>query len=118
VFIFSEEQFAHFQSVLPNMQEHTGRGAVAWANANGVTYEAAGYESKNTPISYNVTETGNYVAVITNAGAAYAFIQDFNVNLISYNQTQDDGLYLYIGIVLMIIGIIFSVMIFRHRKTQ
>lgn len=114
VFIFSQEQFANFQSILPNMQSTgTTPNAQAWANKNGITYEAVGWAAKSGKVSYNVTEAGNYVAVITNAmyGAAYASISDFNETLISYNyqtnytnQKQNDNLYLYIGVIFMILG--------------
>jgi hypothetical protein len=112
VFIFSQEQFAYFQSVVSKMQPADSVDASAWASANRVFYEAVGWARKNGEVSYTVSETGNYVAVITNAmyGAAYATIWDFNLNLISYDQTtnhtnQNDSLYLHLGIFFMIIGI-------------
>jgi hypothetical protein len=122
VFIFSEEQFAYFQSILPNMKFPDTSGAVAWADENGITYEAVGWGRKSEIVSYNVTETGNYVAVITNAmyGAAYAYISDFNLDLISYNQTtqkQNDSLYLYIGVFLVILGITLLTLTLVKQKT-
>jgi hypothetical protein len=85
VFVFSEEQFAIFQFVLPNMQD-TGNtpSAVEWAAKNGVSYEAIGW-AREGEINYEALKTSNYVIVITNAmyGAAYATIWNFNANRIS-----------------------------------
>lgn len=109
VYIFSQQQFAYFQSILPNTQsaENTTNPlnyAQDWANANGITYKAEGY-AKYGEVTYNDTKTGNYVVVITNAmyGAAYATVWDFSVNLISYKETP--SLYLYLGVLLVILGV-------------
>jgi len=123
VFIFSEEQFTNFKSVLPNMQS-TGNtpNAEEWTRKNGVTYLPMEFGKKGT-VSYNVTETGNYVAVITNAmyGAAYASIWEFSETLISYNtqtnyESQNDSLYLYFGVFFMILGIAQLTLTFFRRN--
>lgn len=119
VFIFSEEQFAYFQSILPQMHA-TGNtpDAVEWADKNGITCEAVGWAHEG-EVSYNVLKTGKYVAVITNAmyGAAYATIWDFDVNLISYKQTA--SLYLYLGVLLVILGIAqLTLMLFKQKLSK
>jgi hypothetical protein len=121
VFIFTEEQFAYFQSVLPNSKSGDYVHSVEWATANEVTYEAVGWGKKDKIVSYNVTETSNYVAVITNSmyGAAGAHISYFDLDLISYSltvQKQKDNLYLYIGAFLIIFGITLLTVKFVKQK--
>jgi hypothetical protein len=120
VFISSEEEFTRFQSILSNIEFPSVSGAVTWADENGITYEAYDWGKKNTVVSYNVTETGNYVAVITNSGGVNAYVSYFSLDLIFTTQTtekQSDSLYLYIGIVSIIMGIVPFVVTLRHRKT-
>lgn len=130
VYIFSQEQFSNFQSIFPKTLAEKGitSDPAAWANKNGITYEAAAWANKNGEVSYNVTESGDYVAVITNAmynGIAFAQIYYFNESLISYtyqthyttqiqNVTQNDNLYLYMGSVFIILAIL---IIFLSRRT-
>jgi|GEM_PF-5137767 hypothetical protein len=41
-FIFTEKQFANFQSIIPNIKDNgTTLTAQEWASRNGITYEAA-----------------------------------------------------------------------------
>jgi hypothetical protein len=120
VYIFSEEQFTHFQSILPNINFSGISNFDAWADENGITFEASGWAKRNEIVSYNVTETGDYVAVITNGGLVNAGVSYFSLDLIFTNQTtekQSDSLYLYSGIGLIIIGILSFVVTLRHRKT-
>ena len=119
VFIFSEEEFARFQPILSNIEFPTADGAVTWADENGITYEAYDWGKKDTVVSYNVTETGNYVALITNSGGARASVSYFCLDLIFTTQTtekQNDSLYLYSGIFLIIMGIFSFTLTLKHRK--
>lgn len=126
VYIFTEEQFANFQSTLPHTQG-TGNtpDATEWANKNGIAYEAAGWARKNGEVSYNVSESGDYVAVITNAmyGGAFAQVHYFDEYLVTYTfetqyvtQTANDNLYFYLGIVFLILGLIVFAGVLRHQK--
>jgi hypothetical protein len=120
VFIFSEEQFAYFQSILQNLQFSGVNGTESWKNAYGITYEAYDWGKKNTIVSYNVTETGNYVAVITNGGLSNSYVSYFSLDLIFTNQTtekQSDSLYLYIGVFFVILGIALLTLTLVKQKT-
>jgi len=120
VFIFSEEQFAHFQSVLPSINFSGIGDPDSWANENGITYEAFGWAKKNEIVSHNATETGNYVAIITNGGLVNAYISYFSLDMIFTTQTtekQSDSLYLYIGVFFVILGIAaLTVTLVRQKK--
>jgi hypothetical protein len=120
VFIFSEEEFARFQSMISNIEFPKAGSAVTWADENGITYEAYDWGKKGAVVSYNVTETGNYVAVITIGGGVRDSISYFYLDLIFTKQTtekQSDSLYLYSGIGLIIMGMFPFVVTLRHRKT-
>jgi hypothetical protein len=62
------------------------------------------------------------VAVITNVGygAAHAYISYFTLDLIFTNQTtekQNDSLYLYIGVLLIILGMTLLTLTLIKQKT-
>jgi hypothetical protein len=94
---------------------------------NGFTYEASGWANKNGNVSFSVTESRGYVAVITNAmydGGAGANIYEFNETLISYqtqftmqsqNVMQNDNLYLYIGVIFLVLGVLILSLSRKHN---
>lgn len=145
VYIFSKEQFDHFQAIFPSISHSNVvvSSASEWANKSGFTYEAAewGAATLGHPlyVSYNVTQTGNYYVAITDGmyGGAISHYANDKVYFInewfspySY-QTQNvtttvvvqekDNLYLYIGLVLLALAM--AILLFlvtlalRHRKT-
>ena len=140
VYIFSQAQFDHFQAIFPSLQ-HSNEvtySASEWANRSGFTYEAASWEEPSLQngesVSYNVTKTDNYYVVITDGNCVsytYPFhniVYYFNEFFDSYSyqtkevlQTQviqeNDSLYLYVGAVFLVIGLVSISLFRRHRKT-
>lgn len=131
-YIFSQQQFAYFQSIFPNIlplyrTNVSANPAVAWANENGFAFEATNDGEKYGGVSYNVTESGDYVSAVTNGmigmhgGPMNVGISSLTETVASYfYQTQfvpkSDNLYMYVGSFLIIAGILSFVAIFTLRK--
>jgi hypothetical protein len=140
VYIFSQAQFDRFQAIFPSLQ-HSNEvtySASEWANRSGFTYEAASWEEPSLQngesVRYNVTKTDNYYVVITNGNCGGLTHQSrnivyyFNEFFDSYSyqtkeviQTQviqeNDSLYLYVGAVFLVIGLVSISLFRRHQKT-
>jgi hypothetical protein len=116
-YILTQQQFSDFQK-LPDVSDIT-------------TYEATGFANRNGVLSYNVSESGSYVAVLVNSSSrsdGYTVsVAEFNESSISHTyQTQNtiqmktfqqnDNLYLYLGFVFMGSGAIILLLYIRHRK--
>lgn len=115
-YILSQQQFNELQK-LPNVSYLTN-------------YEATGYAKQDLTLSYNVTESGSYLAVlVNNSPVSDGFTVDvayLSESSISYTyQTQNvvqsqivqenDNLYLYIGIVFLIIE---AITILLYKKAS
>jgi hypothetical protein len=121
VCIFSQEQFHNFQTVFPQFNYSNRFLPIP------PYLETSGSGWKQSKLTYDVTESGYYVAAITNINynyPAYAQISHFDEFVISYTyqtefvtQTQDvpqnDNLYLYIGSFLLIAGITTAFVLYR-----
>jgi hypothetical protein len=126
-YIFSQEQFNHFQSVFPEIKQDGNK--MTLEQENGITYEATGWASKYGEVSYNVTQSGDYVAVLTNvmSGGHFAGVGYFNESAITYshqteyvtevqNLPQNDNLYLYLGSGFIIAGVAVILVFQRTQK--
>ena len=134
VYIFSQQQFAYFQNIFPqaSLNGEINPDAASWANKTGIDYEAAGWANKNGGVSYNVTQSGSYVAVITNAmyygaqvngSGAFADISYFKENIVYYNSgiyyaRQSDNLCLYVGASLIIAGTISTFYFLQKKRSK
>ena len=105
VYIFTQNQFSNYQS------QQFGFN---------INYQATG-SGKTGTLTYGVQDSDNYVALIKNGGSLFggssAQVYQFTISSISYtNQTQyttqtqivpqNDNLYLYLGFIFMILGIL------------
>jgi len=125
-YIFSQSQFTNFQTALQSMENNTNL-FLNWASKNGTNYEASGSGKQDAWVSYNVTESGYYVAIIF-VEQVFTRVQTFEEYLVTYTfqrqwtaLTVNDNLYLFIGIAFISSGtptFIYSLMkVRRHRKT-
>jgi hypothetical protein len=126
VFIFSQPQFSNFQSIFPQLN-----GSIHLF-PTPFPLQTSGFGRRASSLSYNVTDTGYYVAVITNANydyPAYVQVSHFDEFVISYtyqtelvtetqNVPQNDNLYLYIGSFLVIAGVLIALVFYRINKKK
>jgi hypothetical protein len=114
-FIFTPEQFSNFKSTIPTIQEK-GKDDSDWAKINGINYQAIGDGTRHGIVSFNASQSGTYVAVITNVNygseGAYCYVSSEEYVITYYYETIQvseaiaDYLYLYIGIALLLIMIV------------
>ncbi len=129
-YIFSQSQFNYFQSIFPQVvsghkNNITVNPAVAWANENGFAFEAGNFGAKLGGVSYNVTEEGDYLSIITQGIGANrtqsVLVVSFTETVVSHiyqtqNVPQSDSLYLCFGPFLIISGTTIFMAIFLYKK--
>lgn len=128
-YIFSQQQFAHFQEVFPSAANRNYTNtAISWTNESnkyGIAFEAATIGRRDYGgAAYNVTKSGQYIGVITNViwpNPTSVSISHINEIIVSpFNVTQyvhqKTNLYFYVGTVFLVIGATGMLLNIRHRK--
>ena len=114
-FIFSEQQFNNFKSVVIQLNNNSFDFS-AWASKNGTNFEASNVARKNGAVAFRATESGNYYAAIFLHGG-FVQVFDFKEYLVTYTaQMEKDNLYLYIGVAFLIAAAIITVTLISQLK--